>query len=89
MRRTVEDVMTREVVCTHEGTPYKELVRLLASRRVSAVPVVDGGRHVLGVVSEADLLRKQERPTGRLSGCCRSGAGARTRPRPRPPLRRS
>jgi CBS-domain-containing membrane protein len=25
--------------------------------------VVDGGRHVLGVVSEADLLRKQERPT--------------------------
>jgi CBS-domain-containing membrane protein len=64
MRRTVEDVMTREVVCAHEGTPYKELVRLLVSRRVSAVPVVDGGRHVLGVVSEADLLRKQERPTG-------------------------
>jgi hypothetical protein len=25
MRRTVEDVMTREVVCAHEGTPYKEL----------------------------------------------------------------
>jgi CBS domain-containing protein len=63
MRRTVEDVMTREVVCAHEGTPYKELVRLLASRRVSAVPVVDEGRCVLGVVSEADLLLKQEQPT--------------------------
>jgi CBS domain-containing protein len=62
MRRTVEDVMTRDVVCAHEGTPYKQLVGLLATRRVSAVPVVDGRRHVLGVVSEADLLLKQEKP---------------------------
>jgi CBS domain-containing protein len=63
MRRTVEDVMTRDVVCAHEGTPYKQLVGLLATRRVSAVPVVDRRRHVLGVVSEADLLLKQEQPT--------------------------
>jgi CBS domain-containing protein len=63
MRRTVEDVMNRDVVCAHEGTPYKQLVGLLATRRVSAVPVVDGRRHVLGVVSEADLLLKQEQPT--------------------------
>jgi CBS domain-containing protein len=62
MRRTVEDVMTRDVVCAHEDTNYKELVGLLASRRVSAVPVVDGRRQVLGVVSEADLLLKQEQP---------------------------
>ena len=46
------------------GHPLQGAGRLLVSRRVSAVPVVDGGRHVLGVVSEADLLRKQERPTG-------------------------
>jgi CBS domain-containing protein len=63
MRRTVEDVMTRDVVCAREDTTYKELVGLLATRRVSAVPVVDGRRHVLGVVSEADLLLKQERPS--------------------------
>jgi CBS domain-containing protein len=68
MRRTVEDVMTRDVVCAHQATPYKELVRLLATRRVSAVPVVDGRRRVLGVVSEADLLRKQEQPPRRAVG---------------------
>jgi CBS domain-containing protein len=62
MRRTVKDVMTRDVVCAHKDTTYKELVGLLASRRVSAVPVVDGRRRVLGVVSEADLLLKQEQP---------------------------
>ena len=61
MRSTVEDVMTRDVVCAHEDTPFKELVKLLAGRRVSALPVVDGRRHVLGVVSEADLLLKQEK----------------------------
>jgi CBS domain-containing protein len=60
--RTVKDVMTKDVVCAHGDTPYKELVGLLASRRVSAVPVVDRGHHVLGVVSEADLLLKQEQP---------------------------
>ena len=62
MCRTVENVMTRDVVCVNEDTPYKELVKLLATRRVSAVPVVDDRRHVLGVVSEADLLLKQEKP---------------------------
>jgi CBS-domain-containing membrane protein len=62
MRCTVGDVMTRDVVCGHEDTPYKELVELLATRHVSAVPVVDGRRHVVGVVSEADLLLKQEKP---------------------------
>ena len=62
MCRTVEDVMTRDVVCAREDTPYKELVKLLAARRVSAVPVVDDRRHVLGVASEADLLFKQQKP---------------------------
>ena len=62
MCSTVEDVMTREVMCAHEDTPYKELVKLLAAWRVSAVPVVDDRRHVLGVVSEADLLVKQQKP---------------------------
>ena len=62
MYRTVENVMTREVVCVNKDTGYKDMVKLLAARRVSAMPVVDDGRHVLGVVSEADLLLKQEKP---------------------------
>ena len=62
MCRTVENVMTRDVVCVNKDTGYKDMVKLLAARRVSAMPVVDDGRHVLGVVSEADLLLKQEKP---------------------------
>jgi CBS domain-containing protein len=62
MYQRVQDVMTTDVVCAHSNTSYKGLVELLATRRVSAVPVVDDRGHVLGVVSEADLLRKREQP---------------------------
>lgn len=40
----------------------KELVKLLASLRVSTLPVLDDRGRVLGVVFEADLLPKQEQP---------------------------
>jgi CBS domain-containing protein len=59
--------LTRDLVCARKDTPYKKLVELLATRRVSAVPVVDDRRHVLGIVSEADLLLKQEKPARQLA----------------------
>jgi CBS domain-containing protein len=52
----VRDVMTTSVVAAHEGAVFKELVTSLARNRVSAVPVIDAERRVIGVVSEADLL---------------------------------
>jgi CBS domain-containing protein len=55
----VRNVMSTDVVTVREGTPFKDVVRALSSRDVSAVPVVDRDGHVLGVVSEADLLIKQ------------------------------
>lgn len=58
--RNVDDVMTTTVIGVHESAPYRELVDLLVRHRVSAVPVVDAAHRVIGVVSEADLLRKIE-----------------------------
>jgi CBS domain-containing protein len=60
----VDDVMTRDVASVSEDTPYRDLVDLLISRRVSAVPVVDRHGRVTGVVSEADLLHKVEAAGG-------------------------
>jgi CBS domain-containing protein len=60
MRVKVEDVMTREVASVKEHTPFKDIAETLIDRGVSAVPVVDEAGHVLGVVSEADLLHKEE-----------------------------
>jgi CBS-domain-containing membrane protein len=60
--RKVKDVMTVEVATASEYTPYKDLVRLLGERRLSALPVVDADQRVLGIVSEADLLGKRGLP---------------------------
>jgi CBS domain-containing protein len=62
MHSLVQDLMTTPVVTVGPATPFKEIVARLAERRVSAVPVVDDQGRVLGVVSEADLLLKQEYP---------------------------
>jgi CBS domain-containing protein len=56
---TVEDVMTRQVVTVPPGASLKEAARLLVEHRISGLPVVDNENHVLGVVSEADLLPKE------------------------------
>jgi CBS-domain-containing membrane protein len=61
-RYTVGDVMTTDVVTIHDSYGYKEIVETLADHGLSAVPVVDDDRRVLGVVSEADLLHKMEFP---------------------------
>ncbi|MFD9113148.1 CBS domain-containing protein [Streptomyces bottropensis] len=58
--RTVSDVMTYPVAAVGREAGFKEIVRLLQDRRVSALPVLDGEGRVVGVVSEADLLPKEE-----------------------------
>jgi CBS domain-containing protein len=60
---TVASVMTRDVLTVGLDTPFQEVARVLAERGISAVPVVDGDE-VVGVVSEADLLAKQEYRSG-------------------------
>ncbi len=57
-RARVRDVMTSEVVSVNEDVTYRKIVALLSEHRISAVPVVDDRRRVLGVVSEADLTRQ-------------------------------
>ena len=57
-----QDVMVTRVISVTEGAGYKDIVTLLRRHRVSAVPVLDAGGRVIGVVSEADLLMKQTAP---------------------------
>ncbi|WP_405566888.1 CBS domain-containing protein [Streptomyces sp. NBC_01167] len=56
----VTDVMSSPVVAVDEGAPFKEIVETMARWKVSALPVLDGEDHVVGVVSAADLLPKEE-----------------------------
>jgi CBS domain-containing protein len=60
-RWRVRDVMTSQAVSVTEHTTYKQVARLLSEYGLSALPVLSRGGRVIGVVSEADLLLKQER----------------------------
>jgi CBS domain-containing protein len=55
----VEDVMTTEVLTVRPTTSLKEAAELLARNRISGLPVVDAERHVVGVMSEGDILFKE------------------------------
>ena len=57
---TVRDVMTRSVRSVGPDAPLKEVARLLLDNRISGVPVVGTLDTVLGVVSEADFLVKEQ-----------------------------
>ncbi|WP_225101637.1 CBS domain-containing protein [Streptomyces sp. CoH27] len=56
----VSDVMTVPVVAVGRHARFKEIVRTMGEWRASALPVLEGDGRVIGVVSEADLLPKEE-----------------------------
>lgn len=57
------DVMTSKVVTVSPDTSVSEVAELFLRYRISAVPVVDGDKRVLGMVSEGDLLHRAETDT--------------------------
>ncbi|MCH5676849.1 CBS domain-containing protein [Streptomyces gilvus] len=56
----VSDVMSHTVAAVGRRATFKETVRLMQDWKVSALPVLEGESRVVGVVSEADLLPKEE-----------------------------
>ena len=59
------DVMTPNVVTVTADMRVPEIATLMIERRISAVPVVDPSEHVVGVISEGDLIRRPELGTDR------------------------
>jgi len=63
----IQDLMTTTVVTVGAATPLKDAAALLAEHRISGLPVVDEDGHVLGVLSEGDILFKETGPPERPS----------------------
>ncbi|GAU69764.1 hypothetical protein SSP35_14_00980 [Streptomyces sp. NBRC 110611] len=60
LHRVVGDLMTSAVVSVRRDTGFKDIAQHLAQYDITAVPVIDDQGRPVGVVSEADLLRKQQ-----------------------------
>jgi CBS domain-containing protein len=74
-RWRVSDVMRTDVITVDKTASYKQVAKVMSDHMVNAVPVLTKERHVAGIVSEADLLLKEERQLRRLG----TGLPPRTR----------
>jgi CBS domain-containing protein len=54
------DIMTTDVVSVDPNMSKRKVVQLLSARGISAVPVVDAGGVLLGMISEGDLIGRSE-----------------------------
>ena len=59
------DVMATPVITVKPSSLVQDVARLLLSRRISAVPVIDDDGRLVGIVSEGDLIRRAEAGTER------------------------
>ncbi len=58
---TVRDIMTADAVTVSPETSVPRIAQLMDSRAISGLPVIDGSRRVVGVVTDADLVSRNTR----------------------------
>jgi CBS domain-containing protein len=56
---SARDVMTTPAAYVMDQTPIQEVARLLLREGISAAPVLNEGGHLVGIVSEGDLVRRR------------------------------
>lgn len=61
--RRVDQIMTRAVVTVTPAAPVEEAARVMLEERISALPVVEGGR-LVGIVTETDVVELFARAMG-------------------------
>ena len=56
LKKTAKDVMTKKVIAVEENETIKHLFQLMDKHGILGVPVTDGKKRVVGVVTESDLI---------------------------------
>lgn len=54
------DVMVRDVITVRPDTSVAQAARVLVENDISALPVIDDDGRMVGIISEADLMRREE-----------------------------
>jgi CBS domain-containing protein len=56
----VADIMQRDVVAVHPEDDVERLLRLMRERELPGVPVIDHSDRLIGIVTEADLVIRDQ-----------------------------
>ena len=59
----VKEIMTPNVFNVQEDTPVRDVAQILDQHRISGVPVCDEQGHMVGLISEYDLIARAEART--------------------------
>ena len=55
---TAKDIMTKEVIMVRPDTNLLDVAKVLAEHNFDGVPVTDNENHLVGIVTEYDLINK-------------------------------
>jgi len=82
LSQKVEDVMTRQVITTPEGTTLEESKHLLHKHRIEKLPVVDKKGNLIGLITIKDIQKREAYPNACKddNGRLRVGAAIGTGP---------
>ncbi|MBR2790900.1 MAG: CBS domain-containing protein, partial [Eggerthellaceae bacterium] len=56
-RQTLETIMKRDVFTVPDTATVAQAMQLLTGRGISAAPIVDADNHVVGMISDGDIIR--------------------------------
>jgi CBS domain-containing protein len=57
----VREIMTMDVITVRRGTSVNDIAKLMHERDIGGVPVVDEANHVVGIVTELDMIVRNTR----------------------------
>jgi len=76
MSRLARDVMTRDPACCSAETPLDQVAKLMVQNNCGEIPIVDRSDHVVGVVTDRDIIcrvvAEGKNPSGHTAESCMS-----------------
>ena len=61
-KRTAADIMEKAFVTAHPETSVFALVDMFVKHKITAIPIVNENKELVGIVTDADLLYKKVKP---------------------------
>lgn len=61
-KKTLDNVMTKNVITTKQGTSFAQAAEILQKYRIEKLPVVDSEGRLTGLITYRDIIKLKERP---------------------------